>query len=339
MDSMEINKALAATLVAGIAFFVTGLIGDELVRVKPLKQSPLKIATAPAENASAPAQGPAALPALAPLLAKADVGAGEAIAKKVCSACHVFVAGAAAGIGPNLYNVVGRERASMPGYNYSNALKEKKGDWSWEELNHWLYKPSAYAPGTRMGYAGLSSAQDRANIIDYLHTLSPSPLPLPDPGAAEAAAKPDVTAPVATANAPGATPVAGSAPTKPDAAPSLNVLLASADAKKGQADTMKYACVACHSFNEGGKAGIGPNLYNVVNGPHAHMAGYDYSVALKAKQGPWTYAELDKWLEKPSAYAPGTKMGLAGVPDPKQRAEIIAYLRSLSADPAPLPTP
>ena len=178
MDSMEINKVLAATLVAGIAFFVTGLIGDQLVRVSPLKLSPLKIEVAAA--VIAPTQGPAALPAIAPLLVKADVASGEAIAKKVCSACHVFVAGAAAGIGPNLYNVVGRERASMPGYTYSAALKGKQGDWSWEELNHWLYKPSAYAPGTRMGYAGLSSAQDRANLIDYLHTLSPTPLPLPD---------------------------------------------------------------------------------------------------------------------------------------------------------------
>ena len=178
MDSMEVNKVLAATLVAGITFFVTGLIGDQLVRVHPLGKSPLKIEGA----AAAPAAGepqPAALPALAPLLVNADIANGQAIAQKVCSACHVFADGGKAGIGPNLYNVVGRERASMPGFNYSNALKEKKGAWSWEELNHWLYKPAAYAPGTRMAYAGLSSAQDRANVIDYLHTLSSAPLPLP----------------------------------------------------------------------------------------------------------------------------------------------------------------
>ncbi len=180
MDSMEVNKMLAATLVAGIAFFITGLIGDQLVNVSPLGKSPLKIQEVAATTAGSAQPEPAALPALAPLLAKADTASGQATAQKVCSACHVFVADGKSGIGPNLYNVVGRERASVPGFSYSNALKEKKGAWSWEELNHWLYKPSAYAPGTRMGYAGLSSAQDRANIIDYLHTLSPAPLPLPN---------------------------------------------------------------------------------------------------------------------------------------------------------------
>ncbi len=76
----------------------------------------------------------------------------------------------------------------------------------------------------------------------------------------------------------------------------------------------------------------------VVGAPRAHHEGYAYSAALKGKEGDWTYAELDKWLLKPSAYAPGTKMSFAGVADPKVRADVIAYLRSLSANPEPLPT-
>jgi cytochrome c len=123
----------------------------------------------------------------------------------------------------------------------------------------------------------------------------------------------------------------------PAAEPPVEALLAQADAKRGEADTAKLGCVACHSFNDGGKAGIGPNLYGVVGGPHAHMVGYDYSAALKAKTGPWTYDELYAWLKKPSAYAPGTKMTFAGVEDPKERTDVIAYLRSLSPNPEPLP--
>ena len=188
MDSMEVNKAVAATLVAGIAFFLAGLIGDQMVQVHPLKESALKIEGMPAAASSAPA--PAALPPIAQLLAKADIAAGELLAKKVCAACHTLTPDGKAGIGPNLYGVVERVVASKEGFSYSNALKEKKGPWEWEELNHWLYKPNAYAPGTRMAFVGLSSAQERANVIDYLHTLAAHPIALPDPTDAPVAASP-----------------------------------------------------------------------------------------------------------------------------------------------------
>jgi cytochrome c len=121
--------------------------------------------------------------------------------------------------------------------------------------------------------------------------------------------------------------------------PPIAALLASADPARGQADTQRAGCVACHSFNEGGKAGVGPNLYDVVGGPHGHMDGFAYSTALKAKTGPWTFDELNEWLKKPSAYAPGTKMTFVGLPDPKARADIIDYLHTLAKTPEPLPAP
>ena len=90
-------------------------------------------------------------------------------------------------------------------------------------------------------------------------------------------------------------------------------------------------------LRRGRPAGLGPNLYGVLGAPHGHMAGFDYSGALKDKKGPWTYDALNEWLTKPSAYAPGTKMTFAGITSAKSRADVIAYLRSLSKTPEPLP--
>ncbi len=86
-----------------------------------------------------------------------------------------------------------------------------------------------------------------------------------------------------------------------------------------------------------GRKTVGPNLYQVVGGPHAPYGRFNYSPALKAKTGPWTFDELNEWLHKPSSYAPGTRMTFAGISNDKTRANVIAYLRSLSPNPVPLP--
>ena len=323
MDSMEINKGIAAVLIAGIAFFLFGSIGVNLVRVTPLEKSAIQIKTEEAKPAAK--QAPTGPAPIAPLLAKADVAAGEAYAKKNCGICHTFNEGGKALVGPNLYNIVGAPHAHAQGFDYSNAIKSKQGPWNFDELNQWLYKPSAYAPGTRMGFAGIQNDQERANVIAYLRSLSPNPVPLPE-------------VKEAPAQAAAAAPAGGGEPA-PAAAPSIDTLLASADPAKGEADVKKQGCVACHTFNEGGKSGIGPNLYGVVGAPHGHMEGFNYSSAIKGKEGPWNYAELNEWLHKPSAYAPGTRMAFAGINNDQQRADVIAYLRSLSKNPVPLPNP
>ena len=189
MDGMEVNKGIAAVLVAGIAFFLTGLIGDTLVRETPLEKSVLNIATAP----TAPTGGGEAKPAgpapIAPLLASADPKGGDQFAHKICIACHTFDKGGKPGVGPNLYGIVGAPHDHEEGFNYSPAMEKFKGQpWTYDALNEWLYKPSAYAPGTRMTFAGITSDKQRADVIAYLRSLSDSPQPLPAAEATQQAA-------------------------------------------------------------------------------------------------------------------------------------------------------
>jgi cytochrome c len=179
MDSTEWNKVFAAVLVVGIAFNGLGVVSDMLSHPHKLEKSAIKIEGAAAPAPEAAAAAPAPLPPIAPLLAKADATAGGADAKKLCSACHNFAEGAGAKVGPDLYGVVGRERASAPGFTYSAALQGKPGKWTFDDLNAWLHSPKTYAPGTKMGFAGIDDDHTRADVIDYLHTLSANPEPLP----------------------------------------------------------------------------------------------------------------------------------------------------------------
>jgi len=181
MDSMEINKGIAAVLVAGMVFFLAGTIGVNLVDEKRLEKPAIAIQGGPAAETASAAPKPEELPPIAPLLAKADVAEGESTAKKLCTSCHTFTEGGKAGIGPNLYNVVGGPHAHMEGFNYSDGMKAKAGPWTFDELNEWLHKPASYVPGTRMAFPGIGNDQLRADVIDYLHTLSSSPVPLPAP--------------------------------------------------------------------------------------------------------------------------------------------------------------
>ena len=210
MDSLEVNKGIAAVLVGGIAFFLTGLIGDSLIHERPLEKTVLKI-EGPPEASGSPTQqkGPAPI---APLLASADPKAGEAFAKKVCVACHTFNKGGKPGVGPNLYGVVGGPHDHEEGFNYSPAMQKYKGQpWTFDALNQWLYKPSAYAPGTRMSFAGITNDKQRADVIDYLRANADSPVPLPKPEEAAPAA--------ASAQGAAAQPAAPNSSAKPSGAP------------------------------------------------------------------------------------------------------------------------
>jgi cytochrome c len=118
----------------------------------------------------------------------------------------------------------------------------------------------------------------------------------------------------------------------------IGTLLASADPKAGEAGAKK--CASCHDFTDGGPNKVGPNLYDVVDRAIASHPGFGYSDALKAKSSDkWTYENLNQWLISPKGWAPGTKMTYAGDKDDQDRANIIAYLSTLSKSPKPFPAP
>jgi cytochrome c len=124
----------------------------------------------------------------------------------------------------------------------------------------------------------------------------------------------------------------------PAAAPSepIEKLLQTASAEKGAAAAKK--CGACHTFEKGGPNRVGPNLFGILNEKRGEGRGFNFSAAMKAKGGTWTYDDLNKFIANPKGFIPGTAMGFAGIPKDSERADVIAYLRTLSDNPAPLPT-
>jgi cytochrome c len=183
---IEINKIAGAILLAGVIAMVAGLTSEALytgtIAEKDENEGKRGYTIAGAENAGSGEAAPAKEEKpvdITPLLAKADVKAGEAVAKK-CASCHTFDKGGKNGVGPNQWNLVGGHYDHKDDYTYSAALmalKDKK--WGFQELSEFLTNPKKYIPGNKMAFAGVTNPQDRANLIAYLDSMNDHPLPLP----------------------------------------------------------------------------------------------------------------------------------------------------------------
>lgn len=179
MSGLRGNMFFAAILIALLLAIVASIISDMLVAPKVLEKNVFVVEVP--ETVGRPTSKTPKTDVVEPvsaMLETGDIEKGKSVAKK-CIQCHTFDKAGAHKIGPNLWDIVGAEKAKKEGYAYSSAAKKVTGVWSYENLSAFLYKPRQYIPGTKMSFAGLKKVADRANLIAYLRTLSDSPQPLP----------------------------------------------------------------------------------------------------------------------------------------------------------------
>jgi len=180
MSSFEWNKIIGAALIALLAIKTFDIVGNAAVAPHKLEQNAYVV-----EGVEAAAPTGAAAPAVkelepvGPLLAAANIEAGKKAAAK-CATCHSFDKGGANKVGPNLWSIVGAQHGHAAGFAYSSAMQGKAAEpWDYEGINHFIASPRTYLPGTKMTFAGVPKASERADIIAYLRSLSDSPAALP----------------------------------------------------------------------------------------------------------------------------------------------------------------
>jgi len=176
MDSFEINKVIAAVLVVFLIVFGIGKISDIVFHVEKPNTSAYKVEFAEADGSATSTSVQTV--DIAALLTLGTVEHGQKVFKK-CSACHSIKKGGRNNIGPALYNVLGRNMGALEDYKYSKALIAFGKDWTFNEMNSFLIKPTSYIKGTKMAFAGLKKEKDRASVILYMNANSDSPLVLP----------------------------------------------------------------------------------------------------------------------------------------------------------------
>jgi cytochrome c len=192
MDSLKWNKIAGAILGSLILVLVIRFGVEALFEVEPPAKEAyhvegvLKTASGSGTNVPAAEE---TMPDFATVLPAADLTAGKAIAAR-CEQCHDISKGGPNKIGPELWNVIGRPRATEAGFSYSSAMASEHAAWSFESLFKFLKSPPTTVPGTKMSFAGLRSASDRINLLAFLRTQADSPAPLPPPAPAKATAQP-----------------------------------------------------------------------------------------------------------------------------------------------------
>ncbi len=220
------NTIAGWVLFAGIVALGSSIVAGEMFHSeRPEKMGyPIEGVVQEGEGAAAAAEQPIEF-----YLAKADVAKGQQVFNK-CAACHNADKGGANMTGPNLWGVLGEPIGQGRGFAFSDALAKKGGNWDWDSLGQWLTSPKAFAPGTKMTFAGLSNPQDRANVIAFLNSHSDAPKPMP---AAPAETKPGADV-VANSNPPGNGPNNG--PQKAENEPTLPAKVAGTSSQTSGGD-------------------------------------------------------------------------------------------------------
>lgn len=219
MDSFEFNKIAGAVLGTALFIMAIGIVAEIIYEPEhPEKPGYVIAIVEPTEPGADGKPPPAAeVPPIAVRLASADVKSGESTAK-ICTTCHNLNKGQPNKVGPNLWGIVGSEPASVPGFNFSPAMRAMKAagkTWTFEELDAFLAAPQKHVPGTFMTFPGVKDPQKRADVIAYLRTLSDSPVALPVAAEAAPAQPPAEGAAPAGPPANGAAPAAGTAAPQP----------------------------------------------------------------------------------------------------------------------------
>jgi cytochrome c len=177
------NTIAGWVLFAGIVALGSSIVAGEMFHSeRPEKMGyPIEGVVQEGESGGAEAEQPIEF-----YLAKADPAKGQQVFNK-CAACHNAEKGGANQLGPNRWGVLGEPVGQGRGFAFSDPLAKKGGTWTWDNLSQWLNSPKAFAPGTKMTFAGLSNPQDRADLIAFLNQHSDAPKPLPAAPAATAA--------------------------------------------------------------------------------------------------------------------------------------------------------
>ncbi len=181
MSGLEVNKILASIIMALLIVTLIGHFGDLLIDTEHHDEGEtaykIDVEEMPSGDSGTVKKEEVVEP-ISALLASASLENGEKLFKK-CATCHNYEKGGANKVGPQLWNLINRPKANVEGFAYSKALAEYGGEWSYEELAEFLYKPKKFIKGTKMNFAGLKKVKDRADIVYFLREQSDSPVPLP----------------------------------------------------------------------------------------------------------------------------------------------------------------
>ena len=181
MSGLEVNKIIASIILAVLIVTLIGHFGDLIIDIDhhDEKETAYKIDVEETpSDADVSVKKEEIIEPISLLLASASLENGEKLFKK-CATCHNYEKDGANKVGPQLWNLINRPKANVEGFAYSKALAEYGGEWGYEDLAEFLYKPKKYIKGTKMNFAGLKKVKDRADIVYFLRAQSDSPVPLP----------------------------------------------------------------------------------------------------------------------------------------------------------------